>query len=58
MARKQKTPEQIFRDAAFPKERKPRRKSAVTSWYEKMLAEHKANGAEHLASARAKMGQK
>lgn len=34
----------------------PRRKSSTQAWYEEMRREHNANGSEHLASARKKMG--
>jgi hypothetical protein len=56
VARKNKTVEQVVRESAFGKPaRRARTKSAADVWYEQMLAEHKTNGAEHLASAKAKI---
>lgn len=57
MAKRIKTPEQIVREIVHAKPKAPRRKSAVQAWYEQALAEYKTNGAEHLASALAKMGK-
>jgi hypothetical protein len=59
MARKQKTPEQIIREIVHGKPVRARRvrvKTAADLEFEKMLADYKVNGAEHLASARKKMG--
>lgn len=56
--RKDKTPEQIIREIVHPKPRRVRVKSAEQLEYERMLADYKLNGAEHLASAKAKMKAK
>lgn len=57
MARKTKTVEQVVRETVHGKPaRKVRVKSADQVAFEKMMADYKVNGAEHLASARKKMG--
>lgn len=61
MARKQTTDRafaQAFRKALKGKPvRHVRAKTVADLEFEKMLADFKVNGAEHLASARKKMGQ-
>lgn len=56
--RKAKTVEQVVRDVVHGKPaRRVHSKSAADIWYEQMLADHKASGGEHLASAKAKLGK-
>jgi hypothetical protein len=46
-----------MRKVLRPKTRRVRVKTAADLEFEKMLADYKVNGAEHLASAKAKMGK-
>lgn len=48
---------QAMRKVLKPKVRRQRVKTEADVWFEQMKAEYKVNGAEHLASAKAKMGK-
>lgn len=58
--KKTKTAEQIIREAIAGKPaRRPRRaKTAADVWFEQMKADFVQHGAEHLKSAREKLGSK
>lgn len=54
--RKAKTVEQVVRETVYGKPAKAKRaKSEADLWFEQMKADFVQNGAEHLASARAKL---
>lgn len=58
MARKNKTVEQVVRETVFGKPVRAKRvKTEADIWFEQMSADFVKNGAEHLASVRAKMGK-
>jgi hypothetical protein len=48
---------QAMRKVLKTKVRRQRVKTEADVWFEKMKADFKVNGAEHLASAKAKMGE-